>query len=116
MAAILAKLTKFAPGKVAGIPEFQKALSKLASYKHSSKYASVLEQLIKDGLIRHEEEVAEPVAPSAPPAPVEVAPVEAAPVVVPAETGAAEVPSPEPTVSETPVETVDPKVTTKKKR
>jgi len=113
MASILERLTRFAPGKVAGVPEFQKALSKLASYRQSSKYASIVEQLIKDGLIQPADETPAQVAP---PAPVKVEPPVVATVEEPAETGATELPAPEPTVSETPVETVDSKVTSKKKR
>jgi len=73
MAAVLAQLTKLSPGPSAGVPEFNKAMSKLASYSRSHKYQQVLDDLLKSGVIQVEN-IAE--APVAAEPPVVKAPVE----------------------------------------
>ena len=105
MATILSALTKFAPGRVADVPAFSKALSKLASYRQSPKYEEVLRQLIADGLIsaetgdKHEPPVVK-TEKTVPPPEMTVAPVPVSPTHVEEESSK----EPQATVDEAPIE------------
>jgi hypothetical protein len=115
MATILSALTKFAPGRVADVPAFSKAMSKLASYRQSHKYEEVLRRLIAEGLIsietgdKHEKKVVE-TEKNDPPPEMAAAPGPIAPIQVEEESSQ----EPQAIVNESPAE--EAKVPTKKKR
>jgi hypothetical protein len=126
MAAVLAKLTKLSPGPTAAMDSFSKAMSKLASYKHSPKYNAILDELIKSGVVSVQPDGDEATVTKVDPKPLLEEKVKEDVVAVPAieeTTQAPQTVEPDQTVEE-PVkdepapaaESVDAKVLAKKKR